>query len=465
MKPTFRRNKVHFISLGCARNLVDTEIMLGIVLQAGYEVTDTFSNADFFIINTCSFLKTSRQESLNTIAKVSMQKKSRAKIIVTGCMVQSHKELLEKHFPKTHYFVGAGHADQILQALQSKEEGELISDARSYIYSGEVPRTLSTPKHYAYVKIAEGCKKRCSFCIIPFIKGKLQSKPEEVIVREFSALLAQGVFEIILIAQDLGDYGKDQNRSDGLVQLLEKLLLIDKPFWIRLLYLYPDEISDSLIALIARDKRICRYIDMPIQHCNNQILKAMHRKTTREQIVQTIQKLRKAIPDIVIRTSLMVGFPGETELQFQELVEFIQKERLDHIGIFTYSKEELSHSAKLPLHIPEKTKETRKKILSQTQQHVLQETMKKYIGQTLPVIIESNHPNSPYLMRGRFWGQAPEVDGEIIINDTELVDEFGGIYEVYISGVLEYDLVGQVVKKLPIIKKTQERKFPLTIVT
>lgn len=465
MKPTFRRNKVHFISLGCARNLVDTEIMLGLILQAGYEVTDTISNADFFIINTCSFLQASREESLNTIAKVSMQKKSRAKIIVTGCMVQSHKDVLEKYFPKTHYFVGAGHTDQILQALQSKEEGELISDARSYIYSGEIPRTLSTPKHYAYLKIAEGCKKRCSFCIIPLIKGKLQSKPEEIILKEFSALLAQGVFEIILIAQDLGDYGKDQHRSNGLESLLEKLLLIDKPFWIRLLYLYPDEITDELIALIARDKRICPYIDMPIQHCNNQILKAMHRKTNKEQIVQTIHKLRTAIPNIVIRTSLMVGFPGETEAQFQELVAFVEEQRLDHIGIFTYSKEELSHSSKLPLHIPEKIKEERRDILSKTQQHVLQDTMKKYIGLTLPVIIEGNHPDSPYLMRGRFWGQAPEVDGEIIINDTRLVDELGAIYEVFISGSLEYDLVGQVAKKLSKTQEKKQTKFPLTILT
>lgn len=463
MKPTFRRNKVHFISLGCARNLVDTEIMLGLILQAGYEVTDTISNADFFIINTCSFLQASREESLNTIAKVSMQKKSRAKIIVTGCMVQSHKDVLEKYFPKTHYFVGAGHTDQILQALQSKEEGELISDARSYIYSGEIPRTLSTPKHYAYLKIAEGCKKRCSFCIIPLIKGKLQSKPEEIIIKEFSALLAQGVFEIILIAQDLGDYGKDQHRSNGLENLLEKLLLIDKPFWIRLLYLYPDEITDELIALIARDKRICPYVDMPIQHCNNQILKAMHRKTNKKQIVQTIHKLRTAIPNIVIRTSLMVGFPGETEAQFQELVAFVEEQRLDHIGIFTYSKEELSHSSKLPLHIPEKIKEKRRDILSKTQQHVLQDTMRKYIGLTLPVIIEGNHPDSPYLMRGRFWGQAPEVDGEIIINDTRLVDELGVIYEVSISGLFKYDLVGQVVKKLSKTQEKRQTRFPLTI--
>lgn len=465
MKPTFRRNKVHFISLGCARNLVDTEIMLGLILQAGYEVTDTISHADFFIINTCSFLQASREESLNTIAKVSMQKKSRAKIIVTGCMVQSHKEVLEKHFPKTHYFVGAGHSDQILEALQSKEEGELISDARSYIYSGEIPRTLSTPKHYAYLKIAEGCKKRCSFCIIPLIKGKLQSKPEEIIIKEFSALLAQGVFEIILIAQDLGDYGKDQRRANGLENLLEKLLLIDKPFWIRLLYLYPDEITDELIALIARDKRICPYIDMPIQHCNNEILKAMHRKTNKEQIVQTIHKLRTTIPNIVIRTSLMVGFPGETETQFQELVAFVEEQRLDHIGIFTYSKEELSHSSTLPLHIPEKIKKKRRDILTKTQQHVLQDTMKKYIGLTLPVIIEGNHPDSPYLMRGRFWGQAPEVDGEVIINDTRLVDELGAIYEVSISGLLEYDLVGQVVKKLSKTQEKKQTKFPLTILT
>lgn len=465
MKPTFRHNKVHFISLGCARNLVDTEIMLGLVLQAGYEVTDSISHADFFIINTCSFLQASREESLQTIAKVSLQKKSKAKIIVTGCMVQSHKDILEKYFPKTHYFVGAGHTDQIVQALQSQEEGEFISNSRSYIYSGEVPRTLSTPKHYAYLKIAEGCKKRCSFCIIPIIKGKLQSKPEEIIIKEFSALLSQGVFEIILIAQDLGDYGKDRNESGALTSLLKKLLLIDKPFWIRLLYLYPDEITDELIALIARDNRICPYIDMPIQHCNNQILRAMHRKTNKEQITQTIQKLRAAIPHIVIRTSVMVGFPGETEIQFQELVSFVQEQRLDHIGIFTYSKEELSYSSQLPLHIPEKIKKQRFNILSKTQQHVLQSSMKKYIGLTLPVIIEGKHPDSPYLMRGRFWGQAPEVDGEIIINDTRLVDELGVLYEVFISGVLEYDLVGKVIRKLSEAPRKKVSKFPLTILT
>lgn len=465
MKPTFRQNKVHFISLGCARNLVDTEIMLGLVLRAGYEIVESIAQADFFIINTCSFLKASREESLNTLAKVSLQKKSTAKIIVTGCMVQSHKDLLEKYFPQTHYFLGAGHTHQIIDALQSQEEGELISDAKSYIYSGEVPRTLSTPKHYAYLKIAEGCKKRCSFCIIPEIKGKLQSKPEEIIIKEFSALLSQGVFEIILIAQDLGDYGKDHNESSGLVGLLKKLLSIDKPFWIRLLYLYPDEITDELIAVMASDRRICPYIDMPIQHCNNQILKAMHRKTNKEQIVQTIRKLRAAIPDIVIRTSLMVGFPGETEAHFQELIAFVQEQRLDHIGIFTYSREELSYSSKLPLHIPEKMKKERRDMLSKTQQHLLQTTMKKYIGAKLPVIIEGNHPDSPYLMRGRFWGQAPEVDGEIIINDTRLVDELGVIYEVFISGILEYDLVGQVVKKLTTSKPKQSTKFPVTILT
>lgn len=460
----FRQNKIHFTSLGCARNLVDTEVMLGLVLQSGFEITPYTELADFLVVNTCGFLEASRNEALVAISDLIAEKKPEAKIIVAGCMVQKHARLLKEEFPQIHYFLGSGDTDKILEAIRCQEQGEAISDARSYLNLGEIPRVLSTPSHYAYLKIAEGCKKRCSFCIIPNIKGRLKSKPISQIVREFHALLNRGVREIILIAQDLGDYGKDLKIENGLAALLQELLKTKKDFWLRLLYLYPDEITEDLIDLMEKDKRICRYVDMPIQHINDQILKSMHRKTNRKQIIDIITNLRKRMPDIVIRTSLMVGFPGETDEQFEELVRFIKDHPLDQIGIFKYSKEAESYSASLPGHLPEEIKQKRLDILAETQQEILEKILQKYLGRCMPVILEGYHPKSPYLMRGRFFGQAPEVDGEIIINDGRKVDEFGTLYEVKITDVIGYDLIGKVLKKAA-SQKQKTPASPLTIIS
>lgn len=456
-------NKIHFTSLGCARNLVDTEVMIGILLRAGYEATSKVEEADFLVVNTCGFLASSREESCNTIDQLILEKKPGAKLVVAGCMVQKHQHELSARFSDIHYYLGSGDVEKILEAIETPENGEAITTARSYLQSGEVPRQLSTPKHYAYLKIAEGCAKQCAFCIIPKIKGPLKSKSIDQVVKEFNILLDQGAYEIILIAQDLGDFGKDTREKKNLELLLEEMCKVDRPFWIRLLYLYPDEITDELIAIIQKDSRICRYLDMPIQHINNEILKSMKRKTSKEQIIDTINKLRKAVPDIVIRTSLMVGFPGETEEQFEELMDFVKEFALDNIGIFTYSMEKESASAQYLDHISEEIKDRRYQMLAKAQLQTLQKKNKKWIGKRLPVIVEGYHPESRFLMRGRHYGQCPEIDGQVIINDGRKVTAFGQLYEVEITEVADYDLIGKVVAPIE-LKKPKPVSKPLALV-
>jgi ribosomal protein S12 methylthiotransferase len=298
------------------------------------------------------------------------------------------------------------------------------------------------------LKIAEGCAKRCSYCSIPHIKGPLKSKPSDQVLKEFQYLLDQGVFEMILIAQDLGDYGKDFAEKTSLKDLIKEILKIKKNFWLRLLYLYPDEIDASLIDLISSDRRICPYIDMPIQHVNDQILKSMHRATNKQKIISIIENLRKKIPNIVIRTSLMVGYPGETEEQFLELCEFVKSFQLDHVGVFAYSKEDNTRAAKLAGQISQEIKEKRKKILTDLQFSVCEKKNRLTIGQKIAVFIEGYHPESDLLMVGRSYAQSPEIDNQVIINNTQSVDSFYEPYFVEITDVAGYDLVGKVLHRL-----------------
>lgn len=443
----FAGNKINFISLGCPRNLVDSEVMLGILLKAGYEVAPQLEEADYIVINTCGFLEASRQESRDTVRDVLMQRKKTAKLIVTGCMVQTHHEELQNLFPAIDYFLGSGDVEGILEAVQSMEKGKRITSARSYLEAGEIPRRLSTPRHYAYLKIAEGCRKRCAYCIIPTIKGPLKSKSQEQVLKEFHLLLSQGVQEIILIAQDLGDYGKDRGSKNlgALLDLLREMLKVDRPFWLRLLYLYPDEITDELIDFMKNDRRLCPYLDMPIQHINDQVLKQMRRLTSKEEILTILTKLRREIPDITIRTSLIVGFPGETEEQFEELVQFVQDYPLNNVGIFKFSREPGSHADTLPNQVPETIKEKRYHRLMRVQKKVVKKLLKKMIGKKLPVFIEGYHPESPLLMVGRYQGQCPDIDGQVIINDGRKVHAFGQLYSVEITDMTDYDLIGHVI--------------------
>jgi ribosomal protein S12 methylthiotransferase len=440
-------NKIFFISLGCPRNLVDSEVMSGILLKAGYEPGQTLEESDYIVINTCGFLKESRDESLATINASLQERKKEAKVIVTGCMVQSHSDEINKRFPNVDYLLGSGDVEGILKAVQSTEKGENITTARSYLEAGEVPRQISTPKHYAYLKIAEGCRKRCAYCIIPDIKGPLKSKSLERIMKEFKMLLNQGAKEIILIAQDLGDWGKDigYKRTDGLCFILRELLKVEGDYWLRLLYLYPDEISDELIQIMKSDSRICPYLDMPIQHVNNDVLKSMHRATNKEDIIRTLATLRREIPDITIRTSLIVGFPGETEEQFNELAAFVKEYPLENIGVFKYSQEPGSRAGSYPDQIEQHVKVERYEKLMKIQQKVVEKKNKKMIGKIVNAFVEGYHPDSNLLMRARHAGQCPEIDGEIIINDGRKVKAFGERYQVEITDAAGYDLVGRVV--------------------
>lgn len=442
----FEGNKIHFVSLGCPRNLVDSEVMLGILLRAGYEVAPSLEESDYIVINTCGFLEASRQESRETVQMSLKERKPTAKVIVTGCMVQTHSKQLKEAFPSIDYMLGSGDVEGILKAVQAENPGEQVTKARSYLEAGEIPRKLSTPKHYAYLKIAEGCRKRCAYCVIPTIKGPLKSKPKERILKEFDVLLNQGVTEIILIAQDLGDYGKEQGSKNlaALLDLLRSMLAVKKDFWLRLLYLYPDEITDELIALMKSDSRICPYLDMPIQHINNRILKAMRRMTSREDIIGTLSKLRQEIPDISIRTSLIVGFPGETEEEFDELCEFVRTTPLDNIGIFKFSREPGSPAFDMEGQIDERVKEQRWDKLMQIQQKVLKKMNRKWLGKTIPVVVEGYHPESNLLMVGRHRGQCPEIDGQVIINDARKVKELGKVYQAEITDAHAYDLVARI---------------------
>jgi ribosomal protein S12 methylthiotransferase len=442
-------NKVNFTSLGCPRNLVDSEVMLGILLKAGYEVTEAVEEADYLVVNTCGFLDSSRLESKQAIAELLECKKGSARLIVTGCMVSKHKSEIESAFPGVHYLLGSGDVEGILKAVQSDRRGEQIGSARSYLEAGEVPRMLSTPSHYAYLKIAEGCRKACAYCVIPKIKGPLQSKPVEQILKEFRSLLAQGVKEIILIAQDLGDFGKDQGYKKGrLCTLLREILKVEGDYWLRMLYLYPDEIDDELIELMQQDKRLLPYLDMPIQHINDGMLKAMRRTTSAAQIKGVIALLRKKIPDVHIRTSLIVGFPGETEGQFEEVVSFLKEFPLNHVGIFKYSREEGTAAGEMVGQIPEKIKEKRQGRLAAVQQEVVGKLNQKMIGRKLTVVVEKYHPETDLLLVGRYFGQCPEIDGLVILNEWQKVEAFGQRYLVEITDSAGYDLVGRVLKPL-----------------
>lgn len=440
-------NKIHFTSLGCPRNLVDSEVMIGMLMKAGYEIIPQLDKADYLVVNTCGFLKASRDESGAVIEEFLAKRKKGAKVIATGCMVQDHKQEIRDKYPSIDSLIGSGDVKSILEAIQSENPQDFVTTARSYIEQGEIPRTLTTPAHYAYLKIAEGCRKRCAFCIIPKIKGPLQSKTIERVVKEFRILRAEGVEEIILIAQDLGDFGKDHGYADGNLKLLLKELLKEEgDYWIRLLYIYPDEIDEELIDLIKSDKRLLPYLDMPLQHINNRILTKMRRKTSREEIIQIIEMLRSKIPDVVIRTSLMVGFPSETEEEFNELYKFVQDYPLDNVGVFKFSKEEGSSAFNMDEQIPEDVKQKRYDKLMKLLKKVSKKQNQRWVGKTLDVYVEGYHPETNLLMRGRYFGQSPDIDGIVIINQHDKVDAFGRKYKVKITEALEYDLVGAVVK-------------------
>lgn len=450
-----------FQSLGCPRNFVDTEVMLGMSLdQGGLEVTQNMEDADYLVLNTCGFLESARAESKSAIQEMIDTKKASSKLIVTGCMVNLHKDQILQEYPQVDSILGSGAVDKIVETIAKLDEQEaaggeqLIQSARrrSFLEQGDTPRFIATPPHYAYLKIAEGCKKACSFCIIPKIKGRLQSKPISQIVDEFQGLVEYGASEVILIAQDLGDFGKDLPQDDSsspnnLATLLRALLAStdDPNLWLRLLYLYPDEITPELIDILESDPRICRYLDMPIQHSHDGMLKLMRRKTTSQDIQDTIRTLRERLPDIHIRTSLMVGFPGETEEQFEHLLAFVKEFELENVGVFEFSDEELAYAHKLPNHVPEEVKKDRYERLMMAQLDIIRRKNQARVDQKQQILTVIEGMQGDYIV-GRYYGQCPDIDGQVILEGNPRVYP-GERYLVELTGFDDYDLIGRVVNE------------------
>jgi ribosomal protein S12 methylthiotransferase len=439
------KKKAFFFSLGCPRNRVDTEVMIGLLDRANVVPTQYITEADFIIVNTCGFLESARRESLETIQEALSKKKEGAKVIATGCMVQKFSRRIKEQFPEIDLLIGSGDLESIITVLET-QPSDIITEKKSYLEEASTPRIISTPRHWAFLKIAEGCRKRCTFCIIPQIKGPLKSKSKEQVIDECSLLLDKGVKELLFVAQDLGDWGKEIPNRESLSDLLCAILKKEKrDFWLRLLYLYPDEIDSSLLDVLQSDARICPYIDMPIQHVSDSILKRMRRKTGKAAIYSTCEKLRKAIPDIAIRTSIIVGFPGEKEEDVEEVAEFLKEVQLDQVGFFPYSQEEGSEAASFPDQLDEKTKEKRVAYLAAIQQKVVEEKNKKMIGRRVEALVDTFHPDSKLLLLAHSKRQCPELDSAIILNDFERVKEFGTKCLVEIQDQIGYDLIGKVI--------------------
>jgi len=445
--------KVHFVSLGCPKNLVDTEIMVGTLMRQGYEVTANEAEADTVIVNTCGFIEDSKAESIQTILKMSdLKKEGRLKkLVVAGCLTQRYKDDLVEGLPEADLFVGSGefqNIDKILKDSYAGDKKKTFFNLPTYLQEEQTPRANTQPKHRAYLKISEGCMKRCAFCAIPLIRGNLQSRTLQNVVNEAKLLAAGGVKELIIISHDFTDYGWDLRKKnpealEAPVELLKQLAEVEGIQWIRLLYLYPDGITPELIDLIKNNKKFCRYFDMPLQHVNNEMLKKMNRKMTRQEIEQALQLIRTEIPDAVIRTQFIVGFPGETQEQFEEILEFISVQKFDRVGCFQYSPEENTPGGKMENQIDEKIKQKRFEAVMEVQQNISRDKHKALVGQVFDVVVEGFSEETELLLQGRTSQQAPEIDGVVLINDGQA--EVGQIVKVRITDSMEYDLIGEIV--------------------
>lgn len=442
--------KAGFISLGCSKNLIDTEVMLGILQDGGYELTNEPAEADVLIVNTCAFIQSAKEESITTVLSMAEYKeaglgKCRA-LILAGCLGQRYKQELLDELPEVDAIVGTGAWHRIMEAVDEALKGNrvVIDGENNTIYDAACPRIPTTAPHTAYVKIAEGCNNRCAFCAIPLIRGKYRSRKIEDIVAEVNNLVAKGVKEVVLIAQDTTNYGHDIYGKPSLVPLLKELVKVDGIKWLRTLYSYPKFFTDELIELIASEEKLVKYVDIPLQHANNDILRNMHRPDTVEKIRDLLAKLRQRIHGVVIRSTFIVGFPGETDAQFRELYDFLAEQRFDHAGIFTYSMEEDTAAAAMPDQISDEVKEERYHQLKALQSKISQEINESLEGKELEVVIEgSTEDGMPF---GRSYRQADEVDDQIYIEGTDGEISEGSFVKVRILQGFTEDLVAELVE-------------------
>ena len=437
--------KILFISLGCDKNLADSEEMLGLLTAGGHEITDDETQADAIVINTCCFIKDAKEESVETILEMAEYKKTGSchALIVTGCMAQRYQKEIIEEVPEVDAVLGTTSYGDIVKALEEAVAGNHFEEFRDIDYLPDTgsKRVLTTGGHFGYLKIAEGCDKHCTYCIIPKLRGKFRSVPMERLIAQAEDMAEQGVKELILVAQETTVYGKDLYGKKSLHILLKKLCEIRGIRWIRILYCYPEEIYDELIETIRDEKKICHYLDIPIQHASDRILKRMGRRTSKQELIDIIGKLRKEIPDIVLRTTLITGFPGETEEDHEELKEFVDEMEFDRLGVFTYSPEENTPAAEMADQVPEEVKEERRDELMELQQEISYDRGQDRIGQELLVMIEGKVADeSAYI--GRTYGDAPKVDGYIFVQTGELLMT-GDFAKVRVTGALEYDLIGE----------------------
>lgn len=437
-----KEKTIFFQSLGCSKNLVDTEVMLGISSENDFAIVSEPDDASVIVINTCSFVQDSKKESIDAILEA-CEYKTRGKcerLIVTGCLPQRYKADLKVSFPEVDAFVGTGQYADLMQYIAGKREDEADFRHPRYIHSENTPRINSQPAHRAYLKISEGCMKHCSFCIIPKIRGSLRSRTIASLVEETRRLAESGVIELNLISQDLTDYGKDLGDASSLLKLLKALVQVDGIQWIRMFYVYPDELSDEFLQYIAEQPKICSYLDMPVQHINDRLLRFMNRKVTGDQIRNRIEKIRTLIPEVSLRSTLIAGYPSETEEEFLQLEAFVKEAKFDHLGVFAYSHEEGTASYYHPGQLPEALKEQRRDHLMALQKEISHKNLLKQVGKTLTVLLEKPSEEMQNFWQARHIGQAPDVDGCVLVPGGNY--RSGQLLSVKIEKAFDYDLMG-----------------------
>lgn len=445
--------KVGFISLGCPKNLVDSEVMMGILARGGYELTPRADEAEVLVVNTCSFIEAAQKESVDAIIEMAEHKKFGAakKLIVAGCLVERYREQILEQVPEVDAVVGTGEVERIIEAV----EGDLRilpAEPPAFLYHELTPRIVTTPKHAAYIKIAEGCDHPCSFCIIPQLRGTFRSRRFESVVREAENLAEAGAREITLIGQDTTSYGEDLSLRDGLAQLLSKLAQVEGLAWVRFLYAYPNRVTQKLLDTIAEHARLAKYMDMPLQHASRSVLARMKRGSHGEAFLKLLERIRATIPGVSLRSSFIVGFPGETEADFGELCDFVRAARLDWLGVFEYSDVDNAGSFGFDSKVDSETISARRNELMSIQKKISRENLRRFKGQKHTAMIEGPSPENPLVWEGRLEGMAPEIDGKLYLTDVEVegrAAEAGDLARIEITKTDDYDLIGRVVEILP----------------
>ncbi len=447
--------KVGFISLGCPKNLVDSEVMMGHLKQSGYEITPDADEADTLVVNTCGFIDAAKQESIEAILEAARLKSEGRcrRLVVAGCLVERYRDELRAEIPEVDAFIGTNQVAEITNVCQERTNTRALpilpigNQSATYLYDESTPRILATPGYSAYIKIAEGCDRPCGFCFIPQMRGHFRSRRFGSVVSEAEQLARKGVKEIILVAQDSSRYGEDLGQKDGLAHLLRELAHVDGIEWVRVMYTYPTHISDAFLDVIATEPKAVKYLDMPLQHASANVLKLMRRGGTRASLERLIERVRKRVPGIAVRTTFITGFPGETADDFEELLAFVRDVKFDRVGVFTYSDEEGTPAYELPDKVDPKIAERRRTRLMKEQARISRRRNEACVGSTARVLFEGESKETDLLWQGRMETQAPEIDGCVLINDTpdDYVPTPGDFVNVLITEAQDYDLVGRIV--------------------